>query len=171
MDMTVSAGNQFYKGRLVGRASKEQEKAYRDYVAACDAERSAAMSFKDWVKAGELSLTELKVKWHQDYVAEMKSRYGDDWAPEVESAEPGETGKAKKGKRVKMPNPSAGATKRVWVIADQILSEATGSGEAAVGYEKVKEFRAKVMAACEAAGINKGTVQVQLGKWKKERAA
>ena len=52
--------------------------------------------------------------------------------------------------------PSKGATKKVWDIADQVYGER--------GLD-----RAAIMAACEAAGVNKATAGTQYSKWRKTR--
>lgn len=55
--------------------------------------------------------------------------------------------------------PAKGSTGKVWTIADRVLGE---SG-LTVGS---KELRSKIIAACEAEGINAGTAATQYGKWK-----
>lgn len=55
--------------------------------------------------------------------------------------------------------PAKGATGKVWVIADRVMGE-TGL---TVGS---KELRSKIIAACEAEGVNPGTAATQYGKWK-----
>lgn len=55
--------------------------------------------------------------------------------------------------------PSKGATGKVWTIADRVRAE---SGNSPVD----KTLRAKIIAACEAEGINAGTAATQYGKWK-----
>ncbi len=55
--------------------------------------------------------------------------------------------------------PAKGSTGKVWTIADRVLIE---SG-LVVGN---KELRNKIIAACEAEGINAGTAATQYGKWK-----
>jgi hypothetical protein len=55
--------------------------------------------------------------------------------------------------------PKQGITKRIWEIADELLS-VTGS----VG--NLKEFRSKVIERASAEGANAGTAATQFGKWK-----
>ena len=55
--------------------------------------------------------------------------------------------------------PAKGATGKVWVVADRVMAE-TGL---MIGS---KELRSKIIAACEAEGINAGTAATQYGKWK-----
>lgn len=55
--------------------------------------------------------------------------------------------------------PSKGATGKVWGIADRVHAE-NGGGPI------TKELRGKIIAACEAEGINGGTAATQYGKWK-----
>lgn len=57
-----------------------------------------------------------------------------------------------------------GATKRVWEIADQLV--VTG-GKPTADPEQLKAFRAALIQACEAEGINKSTAGTQYSKWKK----
>lgn len=55
--------------------------------------------------------------------------------------------------------PAKGSTKKVWDIADRVMAE-TGL---TIGS---KELRSKIIAACEAEGVNAGTAATQYGKWK-----
>lgn len=57
------------------------------------------------------------------------------------------------------PAPRQGITKKIWEIADELLS-VTGS----VG--NLKEFRKNVIARAAAIGANEGTAATQFGKWK-----
>lgn len=60
--------------------------------------------------------------------------------------------------------PTKGATGRVWEIADNLIDLDLDKSSI-----NVKELRQKVIAACEAEGLNPGTAATQFGKWKKER--
>lgn len=55
--------------------------------------------------------------------------------------------------------PRQGITKRIWEIADELLS-VTGS------IANIKEFRKQVIARASAEGANEGTAATQFGKWK-----
>lgn len=55
----------------------------------------------------------------------------------------------------------AGATAKVWEIADVVLTE--------VGSEDIKALRAAIMDACITDGINKATAGTQYSKWKKAK--
>lgn len=58
--------------------------------------------------------------------------------------------------------PKAGtATGKVWDLADQLWSDTAAND--------IKAFRTKLTAACEAEGINAGTVGVQFSKWKSSK--
>lgn len=60
--------------------------------------------------------------------------------------------------------PKAGSTTgKVWAIADQFFSE---DGSQA---HDIKAFKSKVVAECEAQGINPGTAGTQFGAWKRAR--
>ncbi len=158
MTTTIPTAERFSKGTEVPRGvSREESANYHLYVSACRSERISIWSFADWKRAGGLTLAQMRVKWHESYLAQMCERYGADWKPSADNESEGGEGKASKSGS-KAPSPSRGATKRVWAIADEML-EAAGS----------MPERKAVIAACEAQGINKGTAQVQFGKWKKER--
>ena len=70
-------------------------------------------------------------------------------------AEGGEPGEAPARPR------TAGATGRVWVIADEVLQKRGGVID--------KETRTQIIAACEVAGINAATAATQFAKWKKSK--
>lgn len=55
--------------------------------------------------------------------------------------------------------PSKGATGKVWTVADRVRAEMGGAPVS-------KEMRNKIIAACEAEGVNAGTAATQFGKWK-----
>lgn len=61
--------------------------------------------------------------------------------------------------RIPGTKPSKGATGRVWEVADKVRAEMGGCSVS-------KEMRTKIIAACEAIGINAGTAATQFGKWK-----
>jgi len=163
-DLTVGPNNLFYRGREVpGTATKEQTKAYEGYVATCDAERCAAMGFNDWVQSGEpASLAAYRNANHKAYVADMKAKYGEGWVPEDAGEEGGSGARATKTARVpkfQRDPSSAGSTKRVWAIADELLAK------------NADATKREIVAECIKRGINKGTAQVQAGKWEKARTA
>lgn len=55
--------------------------------------------------------------------------------------------------------PAKGSTGKVWTIADRVWGELGGG-------PITKDTRTKIIAACEAEGINPGTAATQYGKWK-----
>lgn len=69
---------------------------------------------------------------------------------------------AEKPSTAPQERPRQGQTKKIWDIADDLLS-VTGS----VG--NIKEFRKEVIARAEAMGLNAGTAATQFGHWKRDK--
>lgn len=83
---------------------------------------------------------------------------------QIDNYVPGQNDHKKEPKAPRAPGvpgaaPSKGATGKVWTVADRVRAELGGG-------VITKDMRAKIIAACEAEGINAGTAATQFGKWK-----
>jgi len=100
--------------------------------------------------------------WEEGFEVKVVAHLGkektpDDWADKGKPDKPaGSTGSTGGGTA---KTPSRGATARVWEIADKLHAE----------QPLLRADRARVIAACEEAGIAKATASTQWSKWAKAR--
>lgn len=105
-------------------------------------------------------LADVEARGLPELGAEMPFRLEDDTpAPKPRAEKPAKAAKEPKAKRAPSapgarPSPES-TTGKVWVLADELQGKL---GRLPTSKE--------VVAACEAAGISKGTASVQYGKWK-----
>ncbi len=82
----------------------------------------------------------------------------------LEALQRGEEGEAPPKAPSHRSPPQKGATGRVWEIADNLIDLYMDKTNI-----DLKELRRKVIAACEAEGLNPGTAGTQFAKWKKDK--